>query len=292
MKFWQFTGFMPTEQVLPLARASERLGFEGLAIPDHLFYPREIIPAYPGTADGVPFWGAETHWPDTWALASAVGAATTTLRCMSAVYIAPARDLFTVAKAISTAAVLTEGRIVAGFGAGWCREEFEQTGQAFSGRGRRMAEMIEVLKRLWAGGWVEHHGTWFDFDAVSMAPVPPSPIPIVLGGRSEIALRRAARIADGWVGGGSPASEVPARVGRLHQLVEEAGRDRADFEITIQLAETPTPELLDDLGRAGLDGIRIPAWEPAGAGSPVEAKIEAVERFAEEVMRPLEGSDS
>ena len=119
MQFWQFTGFMPAEQVLPLARASERLGFEGLAIPDHLFYPREITPAYPGTADGVPFWGPETHWPDPWALASAVGAVTTTLRCMSAVYIAPARDLVTVAKAISSAAVLTNGRVVAGFGAGW-----------------------------------------------------------------------------------------------------------------------------------------------------------------------------
>ena len=143
MEFWQFTGFMPTEQVLPLARASERLGFEGLAIPDHLFYPREVTPSYPGTASGVPSWGPEAHWPDSWALASAVGAATTTLRCMSAVYIAPARDLFTVAKAISTAAVLTNGRVVAGLGAGWCREEFEQTGQAFSGRGQRMAEMIE-----------------------------------------------------------------------------------------------------------------------------------------------------
>ena len=182
----------------------------------------------------MPFWDAETHWPDPWALASAVGAVTTTLRCMSAVYIAPARDLFTVAKSVSTAAVLTNGRVVAGFGAGWCREEFDQTGQAFSGRGRRLAEMIEVLRRLWAGGWVEHHGDWFDFDSVSMAPVPPAPIPITLGGRSEIALRRAARIADGWVGGGSSSTAVPEVIARLHGYLEEAGRDPADFEITIQ----------------------------------------------------------
>lgn len=292
MRFWQFTGFMPTGQVLPLAQASERLGFEGLAIPDHLFYPREITPAYPGTADGAPFWGPETHWPDPWALASAVGAVTTTLRCMSAVYIAPARDLFTVAKSISTAAVLSNGRIVAGLGAGWCREEFDQTGQAFSGRGRRLAEMIEVLRRLWAGGWVEHHGEWFDVPAVSMAPVPPGPIPITLGGRSEIALRRAARIADGWVGGGASSTAVPEVIARLHGFLEDNGRDPADFEITIQPREWPTPEMLDELGRAGLDGIRIPAWEPAGADSPVEAKIEAAERFAEEVIRPLNGSGS
>ena len=280
-----------TEQVLPLARASERLGFEGLSIPDHLFFPREFHSAYPGSADGRPTWDPEAHWPDPWALASAVGAATTTLRCMSAVYIAPTRDLFTVAKLISTTAVLTNGRVVAGLGAGWWSDEFEQTGQPFAGRGRRPAEMVELLRRLWAGDWVEHRGKAYDFDPLLLAPVPASPIAIVLGGRSEVAMRRAARIADGWIGGTYPASEVPDIVGRMQQLLADAGRDPAGFEISLALVEPLTAEL-DDLGRRGLSGISIPAWAPAGADAPVEAKIEAVEHFAEQIIRPLQGRPS
>lgn len=289
MQFWQFTGFMPTEQVLPLAQASERLGFEGLAIPDHLFYARELHSPYPYTPDGRRAWGSEAHWPDPWALASAIGAATTSLRCMSAVYIAPARDLFTVAKLISTAAVLTEGRVVAGFGAGWCGDEFEQTGQAFVGRGRRLGEMVEVLRRLWGGDWTEHSGRDFDFPALSIAPVPAQPIPIYLGGRSDVAMRRAASIADGWIGGSYAASEVPPVIERLRGFLDEAERSADDFNINAQLSETPTVEVLAELADLGLSGIRIAAWEPAGTESGVEAKIEASNRFADEVIGPLNG---
>ena len=290
MQFWQFTGFMPTEQILPLAKASEELGFDGLAIPDHLFFPQQIDSAYPGTPDGTPTWGPEAHWPETWALASAVGAATTALRFMSAVYIAPARDLFSVAKSISTAAVLTGGRVVAGLGAGWCREEFEQTGQPFAGRGRRLAEMVELLPQLWGGDWVEHHGRAYDFPPLSLAPAPSEPIPILLGGHSEVARRRAARIAGGWIGGAYAASEVPALIGELHGYLADAGREPAGFEISLALREPPTAELLDDLAGHGLDGIWLPAWAPAGPDSPVEAKIEASAAFAEMVIQPLKNA--
>ncbi|MFC7644316.1 LLM class flavin-dependent oxidoreductase [Streptosporangium lutulentum] len=105
----------------------------------------------------------------------AMAAVTSTLRFAPNVYVAPARDLFTVAKQVSTAAVLSGDRVTFGVGVGWCKEEFVQTGQDFHTRGRRLDEMIPALRELWAGGSVEHHGTYFEYGPLSISPSPPNP---------------------------------------------------------------------------------------------------------------------
>src|SRR5207237_9456327 len=96
----------------------------------------------------------------------------------------PMRPPFAVAKMVATAAVLSQNRVALGVGMGWNAQEFDLMGQPFRQRGKRADEMLEVLAKLWAGGWVEHHGEFYDFDRVEMTPAPTAPIPVYVGGVS------------------------------------------------------------------------------------------------------------
>ena len=111
MKFWNALPFMHPRDAIELAVASEESGIDGITVPDHLFYPRELKSAYPYSKDGTPGFTPETPWPDPWALISAMAARTKTIRFTTNIYIAPARDLFTVAKLVSTAAVISSDRV-------------------------------------------------------------------------------------------------------------------------------------------------------------------------------------
>ena len=152
------------------------------------------------------------------AMMSALAAATEHLTFTTGVYIAP-RDLITVAKSVGTAAVLSDNRLRLGVGVGWCKEEFEQTVQAFATRGKRLDEMIVAFRALWKGGWGEFHGAYYDVPECQMEPAPSEPIPII-GGHSPVALRRTAALCDGWIAAGAYTRrrgvEPPGRAAPTH----------------------------------------------------------------------------
>jgi len=164
MRFHQAVTFVPTLQALEVAKAADEQGYDGLYVSDHMFFPRHRRSRYTYSTrqDGAPsfgdHWDPDTEWPDSWCFVSAMAAVTRRLRFTTGVYIAPARDLITVAKQVGTAAVLSSGRVAMGVGVGWCEEEFAATGQDFHNRGKRLDDMIPALRALWGGGWVEYHG--------------------------------------------------------------------------------------------------------------------------------------
>ena len=180
-----------------------------------MFFPRERQSRYTYSTreDGAPgfgdHWDPDTHWPDAWCLISAMAAVTEHIEFTTGVYIAPARDLITVAKQVGTAAVLSSGRVALGVGVGWCEEEFVATGQDFHTRGKRLDDMIPALRALWAGGWVEYHGPHYDVPAMRMEPSPPRPIPIIGGGHSAP--------------GAAPGRDVVRRVGGGGRLQARPG---------------------------------------------------------------------
>jgi probable F420-dependent oxidoreductase len=297
MKFWASTAFSPPEHYLPLARAADEAGVHGIMMSDHIFYPRDLKTPYPYSADGTPIWPPETAWPDNWVTIGAMAAVTQQLRFGTSVYIAPARDLFTVAKQVGTAAVLSGDRVNLGVGAGWMREEFEQTGQRYDNRGRRLDEMIPALRELWRGGWVEYHGEHYDFGPLMIEPSPTRPVPIWCGGHSGPALRRAARLCDGWLGNAYPIEECEHYAGLLRKEIENAGRGDDDFEIILAVEAEPTPEVCARLSAAGVTGMMCVPWlqgmphdhtEIAGSqrGTELDRKIDATHRFAEAVIAP------
>ncbi|GGP11159.1 TIGR03619 family F420-dependent LLM class oxidoreductase [Nonomuraea glycinis] len=289
MKFWLGASFVPTDQFAELARAAERCGFDTLTLSDHLFYA-EFGSKYPYSTSGKPRWNAETHWPDVWVTIGAMSAVTSTLRFAPNVYIAPARDLITVAKQVSTAAVLSNDRVSFGVGVGWCEEEFAATGQDFHTRGRRLDAMLPVLRELWAGQAVTLDG----LPALTISPTPRERVPVLVGGDSEAALKRAARAGDGWIGNRIYTEEqLDGVLTALRGHLDEHGRT-GPFEIIAPLAVMPDADTYRHFAAKGVTGTLAAPWwlatpeEKAEHGEGTLAlKIATMERFAEEVIAKM-----
>jgi probable F420-dependent oxidoreductase len=292
MKFWQAVAFLETDQLLDVARAAEDAGMHGIMVSDHICYPEQLASPYPYSPDGTPIWAPSTPWPDPWVLIGAMAAATTRLHFATNVFIAPARPLLTVAKQVSTAAVLSNDRVALGLAAGWMKEEFDLMGEDFARRGPRLDEMIEALRQLWAGGMVEYHGTFYDFDRLEISPVPDRPIPIYVGGHSEPALRRAARLGDGWIGNAYEPDDAFERVATMRRHLEAAGRASDDFEIVIAVLAPPDVELFRRLEDAGVTSMLCAPWMMAEVAegsysSTLDAKRRAIEEFGRDVIAKM-----
>ena len=142
LKFWMGVAFAEPDELYDLARAADDSGWHGITVSDHIVYLRDLRSPYPYTPDGKPGWQPETSWPDPWVTIGALAARTRNLQFTTNIYVAPLRDVVSVAKSVATASVLSGGRLAAGLAPGWCEEEFELTGQDFATRGKRLNEMV------------------------------------------------------------------------------------------------------------------------------------------------------
>ncbi|MEZ5151761.1 TIGR03619 family F420-dependent LLM class oxidoreductase [Rhodococcus zopfii] len=296
MKFWCGTAFMNTSEMPAVAGMLDANGYHGILVSDHLVYPKEMKTPYPATPDGKLFWPPETEWPDPWVLIAAMAAVTTDLHFGNNVYIAPARPLLEVAKQVATAAAIAGGRVSIGLSAGWMRDEFELLGQDFDNRGRRLDEMVDALRALWQGGWVSWQGEFYDIPEMTIEPHPPHPVPVLCGGESAAALKRAARLCDGWVGTAYTLDETERVIGRLNGYRRDCGRENEPFEIIATVRGKPTPDLYERAAELGITGVMVSPWanwERTHAGGHRDLKKHAeryrepIERFAEEIVAKL-----
>jgi probable F420-dependent oxidoreductase len=284
MKLWVITTFLEPEHLLDVARCADREGYYGCTMADHVMFPAAIQSKYPYAGD----WGADAPFPETWATISAMAAVTERLRFISAIYLAPARPPVIVAKSVATAAILSDYRIIFGAGVGWMKEENEYTGQDFHTRGRRLDEMIVLLRKIWSGEVVEHHGTYYDYEPFVVPPAPKQPIPIWGGGDSERPMRRAARL-DGWVGANYyPLDTALGHVARLHELRRQEGTDnRDDYGILIGLDHPPTVDDIRRLEEVGVTGVWASPWN-AGISMDdpgIDVVTESLKRYAAEIVQ-------
>lgn len=285
MQFWSGTAFMKTSEIVPVARMLDEAGFDGMLCSDHMIYPRELCSPYPDSPSAKPPWAPETAWPDCWVQIGAMAAVTERLRFSNAVYVAPARPLLEVAKLVASASVISGGRVSLAAGVGWMREEYELMGQEFTNRGKRLDEMIPALRALWGGGWVSWSGEYYQVPEMMIEPHPPAPVPILCGGESDAALRRAVRLCDGWVGYAYGWDEAISYVDKLTKLRREYERDSEPFDIILALMEPPSPDLYKKAEDAGITAVMCAPW--MGAELPdgdIERLREPIERFAENII--------
>lgn len=282
MKFWQGLMFLPTEELVEIARCAERTGFAGVVLSDHIVTYQQQTEAYPKREDGKIFWGEQTHWPDPWIAISAMAQATARLQFTTAVYVLPLRDPFGVAKTLSTLAVMSDNRVALGAGIGWQKAEFELLGQEFHNRGARADEALEVIRKLTTGANVSHAGRFFNFPSLCMSPAPSQPLPIYIGGESDAALRRAAR-HDGWIGTQYNSEQLLKILERLQRARRSEGTERNGFEVLVGVSEPPSRDLFKQLEDLGVTGVMTSSWpqqENLHCDLPLSEKLNYIETFA------------
>jgi len=288
VRFSISTAFLPTDQLVPIAKAADELGYDSLAIPDHVVDLETLRTPYPYTPDGARRWGPDAEWPDPWVLAGALSAVTTRLRFFTSVYVPALRNPFQVAKSVGTAAVISGNRVALGVGIGWCEEEFELLEQRFRTRGRRTDEGLALIKELLSPGWREFHGEFYDAPRLVMEPTPTAPLPIYVGGLSEIAFARAAR-HDGWVGDMYPTDEAIGWATRLAEVRADAGAS-GPFSVIVALTDAFAPEHFARAEAGGVtDCMTMPWMYYSGPQATLDQKLEGMATFADQVIRPLAG---
>ena len=288
MKFVTSLAFSDPTQLCDLARAADETGWDGLVVSDHVVHPEKIATPYPYTKDGLPRWQAPTPWPDPWVAIGAMAAVTRRVRFFTGIYVLPMRNPFNVAKAVGTAAVLSGDRVTLGVGVGWMREEFQLLEQPFEQRGPRTDEMIEVIRKLWGGGMVEHHGRFYDFPRLQMSPAPTARIPILIGGVSDAALRRAGRIGDGWISDIHTTEELRGIIAKIRESRREAGREGSPLEIVAACSDAFGVDGYRRLEEIGVTHVQTMPW--LFYGGPTDAldkKLEGLRRFADDVISKL-----
>jgi probable F420-dependent oxidoreductase len=275
----------------PLARAAQDAGYHAMVIPDSICYPREAVSAYPYNPDGSREFLDGKPFLEPFSLIPALGAVTTALRFITFVVKMPVRHPLLLAKQVTSTAVLTGGRLSLGVGTSPWREDYDVLGVPWAGRGRRMDESIAILRGLSAGGYFEHHGQAYELPAVKIAPVPAEPVPLLIGGHSDAALRRAARLGDGWMHGGGDPADLPGLLARLAAARRAEGeRSAREFEVHVISADAYTADGVRRLRDLGVTDVIVGFRWPYAAGpdtEPLGRKLDHLRRFADDVIARL-----
>jgi probable F420-dependent oxidoreductase len=285
MRFSYAESMCDPSQYLPLAVAAEEAGWDGFVVPDSVGYPEFSDSKYPYTPDGSREFLEDRPFLDPFALISAMGAVTQRLRFPTFVLKLPIRDPVLVAKSACSVAVLTQNRLALGVGSSPWPEDFAATGTDFATRGPRMDEMIAILRGLARGGFFEFRGAHYDVPSLKINPVPTQPIPILIGGHAEPALRRAARIGDGWMHAGGDAALLARLLARLRELRREYGREREPFEVHVIALDADTPDGVRRLEDQGVTDVIVGfrnAYEKDT--QTLQEKLDALRGFAERVI--------
>ncbi|MGW1738151.1 TIGR03619 family F420-dependent LLM class oxidoreductase [Nocardia sp. NPDC001965] len=271
---------------VPLAQAAEAAGYTSMALADSIAYPRDSDATYPYTPDGSREFLEDKPFVETFVLAAALAAVTTTLRFTPFVLKLPIRPPVLTAKQAASVAALSGNRLGLGVGISPWPDDFEIFDVPFDGRGKRMDECLDILRGLTAGGYFEFHGEFYDLPPIKISPVPTEPIPLLIGGHSRPALRRAAQRGDGWMHAGGDPAELDRLLAELDALRAEYDT-RKDFEVHVISVDGFTVDGIKRLEDKGVTdvivGFRNPYTREQDAES-LDTKIANLSRFAEHVI--------
>jgi probable F420-dependent oxidoreductase len=276
----------------PLARAAEEAGYHSMVVPDSICYPQHSTSVYPFNPDGSREFLEDKPFLEPFSLIPALGAVTSRLRFVTFVLKLPVRNPVLVAKQATSTAVLTGNRLVLGVGTSPWREDYEVTGVPWARRGQRMDEELQIIRGLSAGGYFEYHGEVFDLAPVKISPVPSEPLPILIGGHGEAALRRAAQAGDGWLHGGGDPADLPGLLARLAELRRAEGSAERPFEVHVISMDAYTVDGVRRLEEQGVTdaivGFRWP-YQVGPDPEPLADKLAKLRRFADDVIAKAGG---
>ena len=292
MRFTYAEAMTDTSFYLPLAQAAEAAGYSSITVADSLAYPKESDSVYPYTPDGSRTFLEDKEFIETFVLVAAMGAVTSTLRFTPFVLKLPVRPPVLVAKQAASVAVLTNNRVALGVGISPWREDFEIMGVPFEKRGRRMDECMDIVRGLTTGGYFEFHGEFYDIPAIKICPVPTKPVPLLVGGHADAALRRAVVRGDGWMHGGGQPEELDALLAKIEDIRKAEGLTEKPFEIHVISLDAYTVDGIKRLEDRGVTDVIVGFRIPYIVGpdlEPLEQKIEHLNRYAESIITKVNG---
>ena len=275
-----FTG---PEGAAAMAQAAEDAGFSTLWTVEHVVVPHGYASTYPYAPDGRMPGGEELDIPDPLIWLAWVAARTQSIRLATGILILPQRNPVITAKEVATLDTLSGGRAVLGIGVGWLEEEFRVLGVPFEGRGRRTDEYVAAMRTLWTDDLPTHEGEYVSFREAICLPRPVQhTVPIVVGGHSPAAARRAGRLGDGFF----PAKgDLPALLSEMRAAAEQAGRDPSAIEVTwggSRVVREAGDEALDEVGRLQEQGVSQVVLPPLAF--EIDGLREKLARFGDEVI--------
>ncbi len=273
--------------ITAMASHLEEAGFDSLWCSDHLVMPSQVRSPYPFSDDGRVTWDSDTPWYDAVVAMTMAAAGTRRAEVGVAVLVLPLREPVILAKQVASLDALAGGRIALGVGAGWLAEEFTALGVPFDSRGSRLEEWIGLLRDCWTGAPDAHEGRHYRLPAgVRCQPTPRRRVPLLVGGTSPVALRRAARIGDGWLGLQRAArldpDELTRAVSRLREEALATGRDPSSLRVVLRIIESAgaadvVAAALPALARAGVHEVIVDtSWEGDGDARHVHDRLRAV----------------
>ncbi|WP_445168787.1 LLM class flavin-dependent oxidoreductase [Mycolicibacterium sp. Dal123E01] len=285
MRFTYAEAMIDPQFYIPLAKAVEDAGYDGMTIPDSVAYPFESDSTYPYTPDGNREFLDGKPFIETFLLTAALGAVTTRLKFNFFVLKLPIRPPALVAKQAGSLAALIGNRVGLGVGTSPWPEDYELMGVPFAKRGKRMDECIDIIRGLTSGDYFEYHGEFYDIPKTKMCPAPTEPLPILIGGHADAALRRAAR-NDGWMHGGG-TDDLDDLLVKLNRYREEEGTTARPFEVHVISLDAFTVDGIKRLEDKGVTDVMVGFRLPYTKGpdpEPLADKIRNLEMFAEKVM--------
>lgn len=269
--------YVTTDGLVALAQESEARGVESLWLAEHVVLFDEYAPDYPYDETGRFPATADSGILEPLSTLAFLAANTSTVRLGTGILLLPQRNPVYTAKEVANIDWLSGGRFDLGIGVGWCQEEFAAVDVSWPKRGQRTDEYIQVMRSLWTEDVSSYSGEFYSLDKARMYPKPVQErLPIHVGGESDAAIRRAATLGDGWYTFNRLPDDVPAATARFDELLAEAGRSRADVQLSICPYMHPlTPEMVDQYGELGVD--RVIGMVFGASADDFKAGLEALE---------------
>ncbi len=290
MRFSYAEAMCDPSHYVPLAQAAEAAGYTSITIPDSICYPEVSDSRYPYTPDGERTFIEDKPFIEPFVLMGALAAVTTRLRFTTFVVKLPIRQPVLMAKQAASLAVLSQNRFAFGVGTSPWPEDFVVTGTEWKTRGARLDEMIAIIRGLTAGGYFAFQGKHYDVPSIKICPTPTTPIPILIGGHSEAALKRAAR-NDGWMHAGGDQTKLEEYLRRITELRREYGRAHLPYENHVISFDGFTVDGVKKLADLGVTDVIVGFRNMYDTDTtPLQKKVDALQMFADHVISKSEGA--
>ncbi|MGI9597782.1 MAG: LLM class F420-dependent oxidoreductase [Acidimicrobiales bacterium] len=277
--------FASAEGVVELATTAEAAGFESIWTVEHVIWPESYSSAYPYSPTGKMPGDSSAPLPDPLIWLSFAAAHTSTIRLATGILILPERNPLVLAKSVASLDVLSGGRLDLGIGVGWLQEEFEALKIPFEDRGPRTDDYVAAMRALWASDNATYDGEFAGFQNVTSNPKPVSgEVPIVVGGHSKAAARRAGRLGNGFFPGKGSVDQIGELVDIARQTAADGGRDPEAIEMTAGhpglFGDDPVGAA-EELASVGVSRSIVPAFMLVKGSTADKA-----DALAEKILRP------